>query len=146
MQIILNDDLKDCYPDSFYVIHLFILCAALKYCLGASKTMSFRKLSYIFDNVLKKDKKSLSLKKTLLPWDVEGAFRKSLLLANAESYIEMLSKDSMLNVVLTDEGEEFIAKIESKGQLSSYLKLIKTINRKETEFSDFRIGCALNEY
>lgn len=146
MQIVLNEDLKDCRPDTFYVIHLFILCAALKYCLGSSKTMSFKKLSYIFDNVLKKDKECLSLKKTLLPWDIEGAFRKSLLLANSESYIEMLSKGSMLNVVLTDEGDKFIAEIESKGQLSSYLKLIKTINKKETEFSDFKIGCAINEY
>lgn len=146
MQIILNEDLKDCQPDSFYVIHLFILCAALKYCLGASKAMSFKKLSYIFDNVLKKDKKSLILKKTLLPWDVEGAFRKTLLLANAESYVEMLSKESMLNVVLTDEGEKFVAEVESKGQLSSYLNLIKIINKKETEFSDFIIGCSLNEY
>lgn len=146
MEVILNEDLKDCHPDSFYVIHLFILCAALKYCLGTSKTMTFKKLSYIFDNVLRKDKESLSLKTTLLPWDIEGAFRKSLLLANSESYIEMLSKDSMLNVVLTDEGKKFIAEVESKGQLSGYLELIKTINKKETEFSDFRIGCALNEY
>lgn len=146
MQIILNEDLKDCHPDSFYVIHLFILCAALKYCLGTSKTMSFKKLSYIFDNVLKKNRESLSLKKTFLPWDIEGAFRKSLLLANSESYIEMLSKDSMLNVVLTDEGEKFVAEIESKSQLSGYLNIIKTINKRETEFSNFRIGCALNEY
>lgn len=58
----------------------------------------------------------------------------------------MLSKDSMLNVVLTDEGEKFVAEIESKSQLSGYLNIIKTINKRETEFSNFRIGCALNEY
>ena len=146
MQVILNGDLRDCHPDSFYVVHLFILCASLKYCLGASKSMSFKKLSYIFDNVLKKESESLHVKNMLLPWDIEGAFRKTLLLASAEDYIELLSKDSKLNVVLAKDGEEFVAEIEIRGQFSSYLELIKKINRRETEFSQFNIGCTLNEY
>ncbi|GEM_PF-3574961 len=146
MEIVLNDDLQDCHPDSFYVIHLIILCASLKYCLGASKSMTFKKLSYIFDNVLKKDNKSLQSKKVLMPWDIEGYFRKSLILANSEGYIELHSKNSMLTVVLSEDGECFLNKIEEHGSFLKYLELIKSVNRKEAEFSQFNIGCAINEY
>ncbi|MGI2216093.1 hypothetical protein ACRN94_03665 [Shewanella baltica] len=146
MQIILNENLRDYHPDSFYVIHIFILCATLKYCLGTSKSISFKKLSYVFDNVLKKDNEISSVKKTLLPWDIEGNFRRALLLANAEKCINFLSKGSKINVVLTDIGENLVAEIENRGQLSSYLNIIKKTNIKEADFTHFEIGCSLNEY
>jgi len=146
MEIILSDDLQDYQPDSFYIVHLVILCASLKYCLGTSKSMSFKKLSYIFDNVLKKEEDRLRIKQTLLPWDIEGYFRKSLILANSENYLELLSKNSMLTVAITDQGENFVNSIEEGGQFSNYVELIKSVKRKETEFSQFNIGCAVNEY
>ncbi|WP_076417958.1 hypothetical protein [Colwellia sp. UCD-KL20] len=146
MEIVLSDDLQDYQPDSFYIIHLVILCASLKYCLGASKSMSFKKLSYVFDNVLKKEGDHLQLKKTLLPWDIEGYFRKSLILANAENYLELISKNSMLTVVLTDHGEHFVSSVELSGHFLNYIELIKSVRRKETEFSKFNLGCAVNEY
>lgn len=146
MEIILSDDLQDYQPDSSYIVHLVILCASLKYCLGTSKSMSFKKLSYIFDNVLKKEEDRLRIKQTLLPWDIEGYFRKSLILANSENYLELLSKNSMLTVAITDQGENFVNSIEEGGQFSSYVELIKSVKRKETEFSQFNIGCAVNEY
>jgi hypothetical protein len=146
MEIILSDDLQDYQPDSFYIVHLVILCASLKYCLGTSKSMTFKKLSYIFDNVLKKEEDRLRIKQTLLPWDIEGYFRKSLILANSENYLELLSKNSMLTIAITDQGENFVNSIEEGGQFSSYVELIKSVKRKETEFSQFNIGCAVNEY
>jgi hypothetical protein len=146
MEIVLNEELSDYQPDSFYIVHLVILCSALKYCLGASKSMSFKKLSYLFDKVLKREKQMLRIKQTLFPWDVDGYFRKALILAKSEGYIELLSKSYELTVILTERGDTFVSSVESDGHFSDYIDMLKATKKSEKEFSQITLGCSLNEY
>lgn len=146
MEILLNDDLQDCQPDSSYYLHLFILCSSVKYCLGTSKSISFTKLSYIFDNVLSRNNEGRDVKNFILPWDLDGYFRKSLVLAHAQEYLSLTNKGGALFVQITDHGEIFLAEMEKEKRFENHLDYIKKTNRKETEFANLSLGCVFNEY
>lgn len=147
MKIILNNDLRDYHPDVFFIIHLVILCASLKYCTRRTKGLSFRKLSYLFDNTLKKDIDKLNIKSTFLPWNIEGYFKKALVLAEANDYITLVSNSSsVLHAELAPKGNEFIESIECSKQFEMYIELVKSNTKTETDFKLYEIGCAINEY
>jgi hypothetical protein len=146
MEIVIDADLSDLHPDNTFVIHLVILCCALEYGLGSSKSMSFKKLSYIFDNVIKKNHSAFNAANSLVAWDVEGYFRKSLLMAEANGYLDFISKEGMFSLQINDKGKSLLAEVERSRQFESYISLVKKSKYKETDFKSPSIGCELNEY
>jgi hypothetical protein len=146
MEILIDSDLRDLYPDNTFLIHLVILCCALEYCLGSSKSMSFKKLSYIFDNVVKKNQTAFKATNSVVAWDIEGYFRKSLIMAEAGGYIQFLSKTGSITLQLGEKGSHLVAMVERNKRFESYIGLVKSSKYKETDFKSPNIGCDLNEY
>ncbi len=146
MEILIDNDLSDIHPDNTLIIHLVILCCALEYCLGSSKSMSFKKLSYIFDNVIKKNQAAFKATNTIVAWDIEGYFRKSLIMAEAGGYIKFLSKIGAITLQIDNKGRGLITLVEESNRFESYIGLVKKSKYKETDFKSPNIGCDLNEY
>ncbi|MBA6372733.1 hypothetical protein H4J56_15020 [Colwellia sp. BRX8-4] len=146
MEILIDNDLSDLHPDNTFIIHLVILCCGLEYCLGSSKSMTFKKLSYIFDNVVKKNQMAFKASNSIVAWDIEGYFRKSLIMAEAGGYIKFLSKAGAVTLQIDDKGRRLITMVEVNKRFESYISLVKRSKYKETDFKSPNIGCDLNEY
>ncbi|MFT6128000.1 MAG: hypothetical protein ACJAVA_002497 [Flavobacteriaceae bacterium] len=146
MEILIDNDLSDLHPDNTFIIHLVILCCGLEYCLGASKSMTFKKLSYIFDNVVKKNQMAFKASNSIIAWDIEGYFRKSLIMAEAGGYIKFLSKAGAVTLQIDDKGRRLITMVEVNKRFESYISLVKRSKYKETDFKSPNIGYDLNEY
>jgi hypothetical protein len=146
MEILFDDNLKDIEPDNNSYFHLLILCLSLKFCLGQSKAMSYVKLSYLFDVAIKREFSSSSNNKLIEPWDVEGYFRITFLLANSLELIEASAGAKGLAISLTTEGDEYIMPALNDGAFSEYVNFLKSLKLTEKDFLGPTIKCEFNEY
>ncbi|EHJ03306.1 hypothetical protein [Marinobacter manganoxydans] len=122
-------------PAESSFLHLTIVCGALKYCLGRSKGLSFIKLAYIFDKTILLDEGAFSSKVTLLPWNISSIYRTSLIMAEANGFIEINSKSSgEMSINLKGLGFEFISEIEKADAFSKYIRFLKLANIPENRF------------
>ncbi len=122
-------------PTESSFLHLTIICSALKYCLGRSKGLSFIKLAYIFDKTILLDEGAFSSKVTLLPWNISSTYRTSLIMAEANGFIEINSKSSgEMSIGIKDSGLAFISEIEEVGAFSKYIRFLKRANIPENRF------------
>ncbi len=137
IEIQLESTFLDSAPDNSSFTHLTIICGALKYCLGSAKTMSFIKLAYIFDNTLKLEKYAFSSKITLSSWNIDSDFKRSLILAEFNKYIELLpDKSNELRVNLTDEGSAYLFSVEKHEAFKNYLHYLMDIKIPENRFQE----------
>ena len=104
------------------------------------------KLSYIFDNVIKKNQAAFKATNTIVAWDIEGYFRKSLIMAEAGGYIKFLSKIGAITLQIDNKGRGLITLVEESNRFESYIGLVKKSKYKETDFKSPNLGCDLNEY
>jgi hypothetical protein len=146
MEIVFDESFKDIEPDNNSYFHLLIMCLTLKFCLGQSKTMSYIKLSYIFDITIKRKFGSSASTKLIEPWDVGGYFRITLLLANSLNLIKLDSGAKGLSISLTDKGLEYISPVTEDNAFSAYVNFLKTSKFTEKDFLEPTIKCEFNEY
>lgn len=135
-----KDFLDESYDDSSY-LYLSIICGALKYCLGQASTMSFIKLGYIFDKAIHLEKNAFKSKSTLSTWNISSTFRKFLIMAFKNKFIEIIPKGPELKISLSPEGEEYISEIEALEVFLEHLDYLKNISLPENKFDNFSFRC-----
>jgi hypothetical protein len=146
IDISLQSDFLDDTPNNSAYLHLAIITGALKYCLGQSKSMSFSKLAYIFDKAINKEAGAFKSKITLSPWIISSDFKKSLLIAEAHNYIELNpSPSNEIKINNSQDGDEYIAKIENLNIFEDYIEYLKKSKITEARFVRPVIRSELNE-
>ncbi|CAM3505368.1 hypothetical protein [Parendozoicomonas haliclonae] len=138
IEIQLKSHFLDSAPDNSTLTHLAIICGALKHCLGNAKTMSFIKLTYIFDKTINLKANAFSSKITLLPWTIDNDFKKSLIMAESNHFIELLTDKSSkeIKISLTDKGDIYLSSVETHHAFADYLEYLKEIKIPENRFEN----------
>jgi len=140
IEIQLNPSFLDGSPSNSTLIHLAIICGALKYCLGNAKTMSFIKLAYIFDKAINLEENAFSSKITLSSWNIDNDFKKSLIIAESNRFIDLLTDNSKeIKISLTDKGDIYISSVETHQTFKNYLDYLKKIKISENRFNNLII-------
>ncbi len=136
----LKSEFLDSAPDNSTLTHLAIICGALKYCLGGAKTMSFIKLAYIFDKTLNLEANAFASKITLSSWNISRDFKKSLIMAESNELIELLTDSSKeIRISLAGSGEAYLNFVETNEAFVSYLDYLKEIRISENRFDSLII-------
>lgn len=142
-----SDDLLDGMPTDSTFLHLTIICGALKHCLGTSKTMTFIKLAYIFDKTLNLEEGAFLSKITLSPWLISKVFKKSLIIAAANEYLELNAKEGKeIRISITSKGSYFIEKVERLNAFRAYLDYLKEIKLAENRFDNLKFRSEINAH
>lgn len=138
IEIRLNSTFLDSAPDNSTLTHLAIICGALKHCLGGAKAMSFIKLSYIFDKTINLETNAFSSKITLSSWNIDNDFKKSLIMASSNEFIELVTDKSSGRIVisLTDKGDIYLSSVETYQAFVNYLEYLKEIRISENRFDN----------
>ncbi len=135
IEIQLKSQFFDGAPENSTLTHLAIICGALTHCLGSAKAMSFIKLAYIFEKTLKLEKNAFSSKITLSTWNIDNDFKKSLILAESNEFIELLIDSSgEIKISVIDKGRTYLNSVEQHDAFKSYLDYLKEINISESRF------------
>jgi hypothetical protein len=136
IEIRLKSQFLDSAPGNSTLTHLAIICGALKYCLGSAKSISFIKLVYIFDKTINLEANAFSSKITLAPWNIDNDFKKSLIMAEFNDYIELIPDKSTkeLRIFLTEKGEVYLSSIETNKVFSRYFEYLKEVRIPENRF------------
>jgi len=137
MEIQLKPQFLDSAPDNSTLTHLAIMCCALKHCLGSAKTMSFIKLAYIFDKAINLEANAFASKITLSSWNIDNDFKKSLIMAESNGFIELLvDKSKGIRISLTDKGNIYLGSVETHQAFLNYLEYLKEIKIPENRFDN----------
>ncbi|WP_028302370.1 hypothetical protein [Oceanospirillum beijerinckii] len=138
IEIQLKSRFLDCAPDNSTLTHLAIMCGALKYCLGSAKTMSFIKMAYIFDKTINLEANAFSSKITLSSWNIDNDFKKSLIMAESNGFIELIVDKSSkgVRISLTDKGDMYLGLVEGHKAFSNYLEYLKEVKIPENRFDN----------
>ncbi|RBP84312.1 hypothetical protein EBI01_05905 [Marinomonas rhizomae] len=141
IDIQLKPQFLDSAPDNSTLTHLAIICGALKYCLGSAKTMSFIKLTYIFDKTLNLEANAFSSKITLSSWNIDNDFKKSLIMAESNGFIELLTDKASKEIRIspTDKGDIYLSSVETHQAFVNYLEYLKEIKIPENRFNNLII-------
>nr|WP_324259396.1 hypothetical protein [Cellvibrio fontiphilus] len=135
IEIQLKSHFFDTAPENSTLTHLAIICGGLTYCLGGAKVMSFIKLAYIFEKTIRLEKNAFSSKITLSSWNIDNDFKKSLILAESNRFIEMLIDSSgEIKISITDSGKAYLNSVEQHDAFKSYLDYLKEIKISESRF------------
>ena len=142
ININLDTDLTVNSPSNFFHLHLMILCGALKYCLGRSNSMSYIKLSYIFENTIALKWDAFKSKLTIRPWRIDGYFRDSIIKAESMGYIQF-KQDAKTGLKISNTilGDTYLIEIESLGAFSSYKSYLNKISLNENRLVKPIIRC-----
>lgn len=147
IKVEIHSDLLSENPLESSYLHLTIICSALKYCLGRSKTMSFIKLAYIFDKTMALESGAFDSKLTLSPWRISLTYKKSLILSEAHDLVELNSKDAKeVRISITDKGLDFVNGVEGLEVFNKYLDYLRDINIAENRFNSMMIRSMPNVY
>ena len=89
--------------------------------------MSFIKLSYIFDKTINLETNAFSSKITLSSWNIDNDFKKSLIMASSNEFIELVTDKSSGRIVisLTDKGDIYLSSVETYQAFVNYLEYLK---------------------
>jgi len=137
IEIQLNPQFLDSAPDNSTLTHFAIICGALKHCLGNAKTMSFIKLAYIFDKARNLEANAFASKITLSSWNIDNDFKKSLIMAEYNDFIELLIDNSKeIRISLTDKGGIYLRSLETHQAFVNYLEYLKKIKIPENRFDN----------
>lgn len=137
IEIQLKSQFLDSAPDNSTLIHMTVICGALKYCLGSARTMSFIKLAYIFDKTISLEANAFSSKITLSSWNIDSDFKRSLIMADSNEFIELLTdKSKELRMSLTDKGEMYLESVEAHKAFVKYLEYLKETKIPENRFDN----------
>tara|TARA_R110001583_G_scaffold59030_1_gene175667 strand:- start:2415 stop:2852 length:438 start_codon:yes stop_codon:yes gene_type:complete len=138
IEIQLKSQFLDSAPDNSTLTHLAIICGALKYCLGNAKVMSFIKLAYIFDKTINLEANAFASKITLSSWNIDNDFKKSLIMAESNGFIEFLIDKSSkeIRMSLTDKGDVYLSSVETHQAFANYLEYLKEIKIPENRFDN----------
>lgn len=140
IEIQLNPSFLDGAPSNSTLAHLAIICGALKHCLGGAKAMSFIKLAYIFDKAINLEENAFSSKITLSSWNIDNDFKKSLIIAESNRFIEFLTDNSKgIKISLTDKGDIYLGSVEMHQAFKNYLDYLKEIKITENRFNSLII-------
>jgi hypothetical protein len=146
MEIVIDDDLNDLEPSASVYLQVSILLLVMRYSLGASATMSFIKASYMFDKALRKSFNFSNSNKLIEPWDLDGYFRKALLIANGLGYIDMKTSTEGIKLSLNKSGESFVDVITREGAFVDQVNLLRQNKIFESDFKNINVKCGINEY
>lgn len=138
IEINLGSQFLDGAPDNSTITQIAIICGALKYCLGGAKTMSFIKLAYIFDKAINLEVNAFKSKTTLSPWNIDNDFKRSLIIAESNNYIEILpdKSSSGVRISLSDKGDVYLSSVETHRAFVNYLGYLKEIKIPENRFEN----------
>ncbi|BCD99660.1 hypothetical protein [Marinagarivorans cellulosilyticus] len=138
IEIQLKPQFLDSAPDNSTLTHLAIICGALKHCLGSATTMSFIKLAYIFDKTINLEANAFSSKITLSSWNIDNDFKKSLIMAESNEFIELLidKTSKEMKISLTDKGDIYLISVEKHQAFTNYLEYLKDIKIPENRFNN----------
>ena len=137
IEIQLKSQFLDSAPDNSTLTHLVVICGALKYCLGTSKAMSFIKLSYIFDKAINLESNAFSSKITLSSWNIDNDFKKSLIMAENNGFIEIsINTSNEIRISLTDKGDIYLCSVEVNQAFLNYLEYLKEVIIPESRFDN----------
>lgn len=140
IEIELNSRPLDNSPDNSTLTHFAIICGALRYCLGSARSMSFIKLAYIFDKTINLEENAFSSKVTLSAWNIDKDFKKSLILAEANGFLEFNSANkARVKISISDAGNEYLTSIEKNQVFTKYLKYLKDVKIPENRFNKITI-------
>jgi len=146
ININLDEDLVSNSPSNSFHLHLVILCGALKYCLGRSNSMSYIKLSYIFENTIALKSDAFKSKLTFRPWRIDGYFRDSIIKAESMGYIKFIQDAKMgIKISNTTLGNSYLSEIEVLNTFSSYRNYLNKITLNENKLAKPIIRCEINE-
>jgi hypothetical protein len=122
-------------PIDDLLLRLVILCAALKYCMGNSKSMNFEKLSYLFDTAISRKPSISNISTGKHTWKVTRKFKQALVRAYTVDYISLeKKKDGQMAIKLLDSGQVFLTEIESKHGFESYISYFKKSQMTDINF------------
>lgn len=142
INISIANDLSKGAPSSSMYLHLCIICSALKYCRGASKGMTYSKLAYIFDKTIILDENAITSFSTLKPWFIGGDFKKSLVIAESQSFV-LFEEDQKAGMKIsnTDKGNEYVSSLENMDVFQNYISYLKRMQFTEKKFEKPLIRC-----
>ncbi len=137
IEVELKSKFLDSAPDNSTLAHFVIICGALKHCLGSASTMSFIKLAYIFDKTINLEANAFASKITLSSWNIDNDFKKSLIMAESNDFIELLVDSSKeIRISLTDKGDIYLSSVEIYQVFANYLEYLKEIKIPENRFDN----------
>lgn len=140
IEIELKSQFLDGAPENSTLTHLAIICGALTYCLGAANTMSFIKLAYIFEKTINLEENAFSSKITLSTWNIDNDFKRSLIMAESNQFIEMLiDKSGEMRLSIIEKGNLYLHALEKHGAFKNYLDYLKEIKISESRFNNIII-------
>ena len=126
IDIVVSKNIISPEPLDDLVLRLVILCAALKHCMGNSKSMRFDKLSYLFDTAINRKSSISNISTGKHTWKVTRRFKQTLLRACTVGYISLeKKKDGQVAIRLLSSGLLFLSNIESKLGFESYISYLK---------------------
>lgn len=104
--------------------------------------MSYSKLAYIFDKTINLDEKAVASSSTLKPWFIGGDFKKSLVIAEAQSYV-LFEEDPKTGMKIsnTDKGNEYVSSLEKMDVFQNYISYLKKMQFTEKKFEKPLIRC-----
>jgi hypothetical protein len=134
-------------PLSSSFLHASIICGALTYCIGNARGMSYIKLGYIFDKTLAREDGAFDSKLTLLPWKISLAYKKALILCQANRFIDMTSaSDGEVKLSIAGQGVFFLTEAERLGSFCQYINFLKGVSLPENRFKNITIRSNPNVY
>jgi hypothetical protein len=146
VDIVVSKNIITPEPLDDLMLRLVILCAALKHCMGNSKSMRFDKLSYLFDTAINRKPSISNISTGKHTWKVTRRFKQTLVRACTVGYISLEKKDSQLSIKLLDSGLLFLSDIESKLGFEAYISYLKNSQITDVLFSSTELRCEINEH
>jgi hypothetical protein len=147
VDIVVSKNIVAPEPLDDLMLRLVILCAALKHCMGNSKSMRFDKLSYLFDTAINRKPSISNISTGKHTWKVTRRFKQTLVRAYTVGYISLEKKnDGQVAIKLLDNGLLFLSGIESKLSFESYISYLRNSQMTDALFSSSELRCEINEH